>query len=73
MADDYTKGIPISLKINEKDIKEFNSILKQIEDGQETDINRLKEILKAGKSSEKKENKEKTKYFPPCQDEYKEK
>ena len=59
MADDYTKGIPISLKINEKDIEEFKSILKQIEDGQETDINRLKEILKASKSSEKKENKEK--------------
>ena len=34
MPDDYTKGIPISLKINEKDIKEFKSILKQIEDGQ---------------------------------------
>ena len=49
MADDYTKGIPISLKINEKDIEEFKSILKQIEDGQETDINRLKE-----KSIEKK-------------------
>lgn len=59
MADDYSKGISVSLKINEKDIKEFKSILKQIEDGQETDINRLKEILKTGKSSEKKEKKEK--------------
>ena len=44
----YTKGIPISLTINEKDLKEFKEIVDKIEKGQEADLERLKEIVKTG-------------------------
>ena len=44
----YTKGIPISLTINEKDLKEFMEIVDKIEKGQEADLERLKEIVKTG-------------------------
>ena len=44
----YTKGIPISLTINEKDLKEFKAIVDKIEKGQEADLERLKEIVKTG-------------------------
>ena len=30
MSDSYTKGIPISLTINEKDLKEFKEIVDKI-------------------------------------------
>ena len=48
MSDSYTKGIPISLTINEKDLKEFKEIVDKIEKGQEADLERLKEIVKTG-------------------------
>ena len=48
MSDNYTKGIPISLTINEKDLKEFKEIVDKIEKGQEADLERLKEIVKTG-------------------------
>lgn len=44
----YTKGIPISLTINEKDLEEFKDIVDKIEKGQEADLERLKEIVKTG-------------------------
>ena len=44
----YTKGIPISLTINEKDLEEFKEIVDKIEKGQEADLERLKEIVKTG-------------------------
>ena len=44
----YTKGIPISLTINEKDLDEFKEIVDKIEKGQEADLERLKEIVKTG-------------------------
>lgn len=44
----YTKGIQISLTINDKDLKEFKEIVDKIEKGQEADLERLKEIVKTG-------------------------
>ena len=44
----YTKGIPISLTINEKDLKELKEIVDKIEKGHEADLERLKEIVKTG-------------------------